>query len=166
MAGASSTYGDQRMPRRAHLKNVAAGLCDSFASRNNDLGGYWSIGKLRLLAEQYGQTTVSLDLLTSSIQPSSSEFVPVLARYQSLLEKLANLSRIRLEEIKTAYIALDFAPPPWPRASYYKLEWGEQFVLTVTIEANNRATGAIRHNGYCRPHDAAIESKSTRREAH
>lgn len=111
------------MPRRGHLKNVAAGLCDSFASRNNELDGYWSIGKLRLLAEQYGQTTVSLDLLTSSIQPSSSEFVPVLARYQSLLEKLAKLSRIRLEAIKTAYIALDFAPPPWPRASYYKLEW-------------------------------------------
>lgn len=153
------------MSRKGRLKNVAAGLCDSFASRNNDLDGYWSIGKLRSLAEQYGRTTVSLDLLTSSIQPSSSEFVPVLARYQRLLEKLANLSRIRIEEIKEASITLDFAPLPWPRASYYKLNWGEQFVLVVTVKADNKATGTMRHAGYCRPHDPAMESRSTRRES-
>ena len=153
------------MPRRARLKNIAAGLCNSFASRNNDLDGYWSIGKLRLLAEQYGRTTVSLDLLTSSMQPSSSEFAPVLARYRRLLEKLACLSRIRLEEITAACIALDFAPPPWPRASYYKPHWGEQFVLIVTINADDRAAGIMRHAGYCRPHDPAMESRSTRRAA-
>jgi hypothetical protein len=153
------------MSRRGRLKNVAAGLCHSFASRNNDLDGYWSIGKLRSLAEQYGRTTVSLDLQTSSIQPSSSEFVPVLARYQRLLQKLANLSRIRVEEIKEASITLDFAPPPWPRASYYRLNWGEQFVLIVTIKADKRATGTMRHAGYCRPHNPAMESRSTRPES-
>jgi hypothetical protein len=151
------------MPRRARLRNIAAGLCNSFASRNNDLDGYWSIGKLRLLAEQYGRPTVSLDLLTSSMQPSSCEFAPVLARYRRLLEKLAYLSRIRLEEITAACITLDFAPPPSPRASYYKPHWGEQFVLTVAINADGRAAGIMRHAGYCRPHDPARESRSIRR---
>ena len=99
------------MPRGTRLRNIAIGLCGSFNSRNNDLDGYWAIGKLRSLAEQYGRTTVILDLLTLSILPSSSEFAPVLARYRRLLEKLANLSRIGLEEITTARVALDFAPP-------------------------------------------------------
>lgn len=150
------------MPRKAYLMNIASGLCGSFASRNNDMDGYWAIGKLRLLAEQNGQTTVSLDVLLSSMQPSSSEFTPILARYRRLLAKLADLSHIQLEEIMSACITLDFAPPPWPRVSYYKLQWGNQFILTVTINANGRATGTVRHAGYCRPHDPFRERRSSR----
>lgn len=98
------------MPRGALLTNIASGLRGSFASRNNDLDGYWSIGKLRSLAEQYGHTKVILDVLTSSIHPPSSELGSVLARYRHLLAKLADLSRIRLEEITVARISLDLSP--------------------------------------------------------
>lgn len=150
------------MPKGRRLRNIAIGLCGSFNSRNNDLDGYWAIGKLRSLAEQYGRTMVILDLLTLSILPSSSEFAPVLARYRRLLEKLTNLSRIGLEEITVARIALDFAPPPWPRISYYKREWGDQFTLTVTISAEGRAVGIAQHGGYCRSHDPVRESRSIR----
>jgi len=150
------------MPRGARLTNIASGLCGSFASRNNDLDGYWSIGKLRSLAERYGRTTVLIDVLTSSIHPSSSEFAPVLARYRSLLAKLADLSGIRLDEITAAHITLDFAPPPWPRISYYKPQWGDQFTLTVTINAGGRAAGIVHHAGYCRLHDPARERWSAR----
>ena len=88
---------------------------------------------------------VLLDSLTSSIQPSSSEFAPVLAHYRCLLPKLTNLSRVRFEEITSAHITLDFAPPPWPRIIYYKQHWGDQFTLTVTINAKGRATGSVHH---------------------
>lgn len=150
------------MSINGRLKNIANGLCGSFVSRNNDVNGYWSIGKLRLLAEQHGQATLSLDPLSLSMQPASSEFSAVLARYRRLLEKLAKLSRVPLEEIKGAYITIDFAPEPWPRPSYIGPRWGDQFVLTVTITANGRATGIVRHASYCRPHDPTKESKSTR----
>ncbi len=150
------------MLRGAHLTNIAIGLCGSFTSRNNDLDGYWSIGKLRSLADQHGRTEIVLDLLTSSIHPSSSEFAPVLARYRHLLAKLAGLSRVRLEEITVARIALDFAPPPWPRISYYKPQWGDQFTLAVTINAEGRAAGTAHHGGYCRSHDPARERRSSR----
>jgi hypothetical protein len=150
------------MPIAAHLTNIASGLCGSFASRNNDLDGFWAIGKLRSLAEQYGRTTVIIDVLTSSIHPSSSEFAPVLARYRHLLAKLVDLSPIQLEEIRMARITLDFAPQPWPRISYFKPQWGDQFTLTVTINADDRAAGIVRHAGYCRSHDPARESRSTR----
>jgi hypothetical protein len=150
------------MPIGAHLTNIASGLCGSFASRNNDLDGYWAIGKLRSLAEHYGRTTVLLDVLTSSIHPSSSEFAPVLARYRHLLAKLAHFSGIRLEEITAARITLDFAPAPWPRIGYYKPQWGDQFTVTVTINADDRAAGIVRYAGYCRSHDPARERRSTR----
>lgn len=40
------------MARSARLTNIASGLCGAFISRNNDVGGYWAIGILRLLAMQ------------------------------------------------------------------------------------------------------------------
>jgi hypothetical protein len=151
------------MPRRARLKNIANGLCQSFVSRNNDLDGYWAIGKLHLLAAQHGRSTVTLDLLAPSMQPASFAYAPMLARYRLLLEKLTVASRVRLEEITEARITLDVAPPPWRRAVYYQAHWGEQFILTVTIRADGSADGVVRHGGYCRPHDPARESRSTRR---
>jgi len=150
------------MPRGAHLTNVASGLCGSFASRNNDLDGYWAIGKLRSLAERNGQTTVLLDLLASSTQPSSSEFAPVLAHYRGLLAKLTDLSHVPLEEITSAHITLDFAPPPWPRIIYYKPQWGDQFTVTVTINAEGRAAGIVNHAGYCRSYAPTRESRAIR----
>ncbi|WP_343729467.1 hypothetical protein [Duganella sp.] len=150
------------MPQGAQLTNIAIGLCGSFTSRNNDLDGYWSIGKLRSLADRHGRTAVVLDLLTSSIHPSSSEFATVLARYRHLLAKLAGLSRIRLEDITVAHIALDFAPAPWPRISYYKPQWGDQFTVAVTINADGRAAGIAHHGGYCRAHDPVRECRSAR----
>ena len=150
------------MPRRAHLTNIASGLCGSFASRNNELDGYWSIGQLRSLAEQNGESTVIFDLLTSTIQPPSSEFGIVLVRYRRLLAKLADLSNIRLEEISAARITLDFAPRPWTRIEYYKQQWGDQFTLSVTINADGQSAGIAHHSGYCRPHDPARERRSAR----
>jgi len=143
------------MPAKKRLTNIANGLCGSFISRNNDLNGYWAIGKLRSLADQHRQTTVVLDLLTSSAQPSSAQCSDVFERYCRLLATLAERSRIPFADITVARIVLDFAPPPWPRASYYKLQWGDQFTVTVTIEANGRAVGIAREAGYCRPHHRA-----------
>lgn len=150
------------MPRSARLKNIANGLCGAFVSRNNDLYGYWSLGKLRLLAEQHGRKTVLLDFLNLSMEPGSSEFTTVLVRYRRLLEKLTKLSNVRAEEIRAASIVIDFAPAPWMKPRYIDPECGDQFVLTVTIEADGRMPGIVHHASYCRPHDPDKESRSTR----
>lgn len=154
------------MSNGARLTNIASGLCGAFGSRNNDLDGYWSIGKLRSLAMEHDRTTIVIDLLDLSMQPSSSAsghvFAPVLARYRCLLAKLAGLTGIPFDELTAARITVDFAPPPWPRTSYYTQQWGDQFVLTVAIHANGRTAGIVRHAGYCRPHDPACETRSTR----
>ncbi|MBB3221125.1 hypothetical protein [Pseudoduganella umbonata] len=150
------------MPRSARLANIANGLCGSFISRNNDVDGYWAIGKLRLLAGQHEQSAVSLDVLASAMQPLLPGFEPGLAHYRGLLAKLAGCSGIPPEEITAARIEVDFAPPPWPRIPYYEPQCGEQYVLTVTVSAEGRADGIVRHAGYCRPHDPTSERRSTR----
>lgn len=150
------------MPRGAHLTNIASGLCGSFASRNNELDGYWSIGQLRSLAGRHGESTVIFDLVMSTIQPPSSEFEIVLVRYRRLLAKLTDISSIRLEEITAARITLNFAPRPWARIEYYKQQWGDQFTLSVTINADGQSAGIAHHTGYCRPHDPARERRSAR----
>lgn len=151
------------MSSGARLRSIASGLCGAFCSRNNDLDGYWSIGKLRLLADQNDHTTVSLDVLNDAMQPFSAEFAPMLAKYRRLLLKLADATRIRPEQITGADIIVDFVPTPWPRAIDDTPQCGDQFVLTVTISADGRTAGVMRHAGYCRPHNPAEESRSNRR---
>jgi hypothetical protein len=58
---------------------------------------------------------------------------------------LTTRSGIRLDEITLACITVDFSPPPWPRATYCKQHWGGQFLLTVTISADGKADGIMRH---------------------
>lgn len=150
------------MSKGKRLTNIASGLCGSFVSRNNSLDGYWSIDKLRLLAMQHGQTSVALDLLEGAMEPSSGDFAAVAARYRRLLAKLAGISDIALTDITFATVQADFAPPSWPRIPYERAEWGEQYLLTVTIRADARVAGGARHAGYCRPHDPARECQSAR----
>lgn len=153
------------MSKGKRLTNIAMGLCGSFVSRNNSLDRYWSIGKLRLLAMQQGRTVVTFDLLDDAMEPSSSDFACVSARYARLLAKLAEISEVPYTDITTATIQADFAPPPWPRMLYATADWGEEYVLTVTIRAEGRAAGVVRHPSYCRPHDPALERQSGRAHA-
>ena len=39
------------MAKSKELKNIASGLYGSFISRNNDVRGYWGVGKLCLAAQ-------------------------------------------------------------------------------------------------------------------
>jgi hypothetical protein len=69
------------------IKNVASGLYGSFISRNNDVAGYWGIGKLCLLVQNRKTTTVQLDLLARTITPESPETTKLLAGYRLLLQE-------------------------------------------------------------------------------
>lgn len=150
------------MARSARLKNIASGLCGAFTSRNNDVGGYWAIGILRLLAMQQKQTTVTLDVLALSMQPPLPAFAAPLERYHHLLPKLARVSGVDHEKISVAVITVDFAPLPWPWAIYFAPDCGDQFIVTVHIQADGRLDGVARFAGYCHPHDPARERQSNR----
>jgi hypothetical protein len=68
---------------------VANGLAGSFISRNNDVGGYWGLGKLRLRFEQ-----INIDLLSKQLSPADGEFQDMVNRYAEWLKRQLDIRHI------------------------------------------------------------------------
>ncbi|WP_378178258.1 hypothetical protein [Aquimarina sp. SS2-1] len=62
------------MGKRKLFKNIANGVLGSFVSRNNDVQGYWGIGKLYSLMINKDKYEVEIDLINLTILPNKSEF--------------------------------------------------------------------------------------------
>lgn len=102
-------------------------------SRNNDVGGYWGIGKLCLLAQQRHTHAIHLDLTAQSISPMSAEFGKLLAGYHNKLQKHLESKHIPREWVAAAVINLDFAPI-YPSEKHVPIvTWGSIFKLRVSI---------------------------------
>jgi hypothetical protein len=148
------------MARRKELKNIASGLYGSFISRNNDVGGYWGIGKICLLAQQSGVQTVRLDLLAKSITPASSEFSKLVSGYNSILKKHLSAKGIPENWLVSASIELDFKPE-LPSGKYIPIAtWGSLFKLVVCLADDMKKSHTVSGYSYCGPHNPRKESKS------
>jgi hypothetical protein len=73
------------MTRRRELNGIAGNLLGSFVSRNNEVAGYWAIGKLCAIALQTANGEISIELLTKRLTPPSPECNPMLDRYAAHL---------------------------------------------------------------------------------
>ena len=148
------------MARRKELKNIASGLYGSFTSRNNDVSGYWGIGKLCLHAQQNFTETVRLDLLSESIIPASAEFSKLAAGYHLFLQRHLSARAIPAHWMVSAIIELDFKPEH-PLGKHITIStWGNLFKLTVTIADDMQNNHVIFGYSYCAPHNPGKESKS------
>jgi hypothetical protein len=146
--------------RRKELKNVASGLYGSFISRNNDIAGYWGIGKLCLLAQSSETTTVKLNLLAEAIAPESPQFAKLLAGYHSFLQKHLSARCIPLSWVVSADIELDFKPEDRPKKHVPIVSWGGLFKLSVAITDDRNKEHAVFGFSYCGPHNPKKEHQS------
>lgn len=150
------------MARRKELKNIARGLYGSFISRNNDVGGYWGIGKLCLLAQRHEVTTIRLDLIEKSMAPASSEFTKLIAVNSSTLQKCLTSNSIPENWVVAAIICIDFKPE-YPRGQHVPIStWGNIFRLSVTITDDLKKNYTVYGYGYCGAHNPKKEYKSAR----
>jgi len=62
------------MGSRKEFKAIAHGLVESFISRNNDVSGYWGIGKLYSHIVSTGVKDLKIDLIQRTIEPKNEEF--------------------------------------------------------------------------------------------
>lgn len=62
------------MARRKEFKTIANGLLSSFISRNNDVYGYWGIGKLYSHMLKSKMMILEIDLINRTIKPENREF--------------------------------------------------------------------------------------------
>ncbi|THF61967.1 hypothetical protein [Pseudothauera rhizosphaerae] len=148
------------MDRRKELSNVVSGLYGSFISRNNDVAGYWGIGKLCLLAQERETGIVELNLLTETIAPETTQFARLLRGYHSFLKRHLSARRIPLTWVVSANIELNFRPEDRPKKHIPIVSWGSLFKLTVAIKDDKNKEHIACGFSYCGPHNPTKEHQS------
>jgi len=148
------------MARRRDLKNIASGMLGSFTSRNNDVGGYWGIGRLCLLAQDRGTSGVRLDLLSHSTTPESAEFFKLLDGYYSILQKHLAARNIPDTWVSSAIIELEFSPEDRPKKQVPIFTWGGLYKISTSIMDDRGKVHMVSIFGYCAPHNPRKEHRS------
>jgi hypothetical protein len=144
------------MPRRIDLKGFAYGVLGSFVSRNNDVSGYWGIGKLYSHALRNGVKSVKIDLLSRDISPYDEEFKQIISEYSEMLMKNCAKRNIPLSWVQEVHVYVEFNEELNRR--------GNPFRCTCEITTDLGRKFAAQVLGRCGPHNPALESKSTRAE--
>lgn len=143
--------------RRKELQDVAIGLISSFNSRNNDIDGYWGIGILYLLAQEFKTLSLNFDLLNpkkSSLFPSIS--VPLSQHYYSMLCSLITKKELSLNHIRVATISMQFESEYNEKLHYFRSAYTPYVCRILIIDSFGKKYQAMT-GGNCWPHNPARE---------
>jgi hypothetical protein len=144
------------MARRKDLSGAAFGVLGTFVSRNNDVGGYWALGKLYAHARANDVHDVHVDLLTQSITPPSGQFDEMIAFLRERLARQLAARGVPLDWLKGAEIALSFGGEKSANRA------GDTFEVVVALTDDREQRREARNRGACWPHDPIRESRSAR----
>lgn len=144
------------MPRRKDFRGVAFGLLGTFVSRNNDVGGYWALGKLYKHARVSKAYEVHVDLVRSAIVPPNPEFSDMVRHFRQMLTDQLVARRLPEEWLREADVRVTFFE------SKSVDRPGDVFECLVTLTDDLGGTHKAQENGACWIHDSAKECKSTR----
>lgn len=139
------------MAIRHRLMHVAAGIADSFISRNNDLFGYWAPGLMYQEVPDAPSSAI-LNLLTGSAEPNTSYCGQVARNYAVFLERASSKQNVPLDALTLALIQVQFnAAAPTDR---FRPDWsGDPFQVAVVLRAQGRE-GIATRGGRCQPYVA------------
>ncbi len=156
------------MRRRTELRCMGSGVLHSFVSRNNDLGGYWALGKLYSYARQVGTTVLTLDLINWTIDPPVSNLARVFPapevgvlceRYWLKLAAMMKRRAVPPAWLARAAMTIEFestsGAPRYPRK-------GAAFLCQLTLTDDLGGEHTLRADGWCWPHNLWEESCSAR----
>ncbi len=147
---------------RRELGSIASGIIGSFRSRNNDVDGYWGIGKLYLLVEHLQSKCVSINLCSQQIAPYSPHFDLMTERYSKMFKGLLIKRSIPLEWVSSAYVYVEFEADYEERHHNWRSAFGNPCNLVCVVVDDNGKSHVARAYTSCFPHDAKRESRSTR----
>jgi len=144
------------------LKGAALGVLGSFVSRNNDVDGYWGIGKLYSHALRTDAKTIAIDLVGRTITPPSDEFRSMVSRYSEAFLGQCRKRSIPCAWANTVDIRISFNVTPEGMLLPPRYTAGELFdcVIEVTDDLGRAYVGQVL--GWCKPHNPAREAKSAR----
>lgn len=146
----------------ARLKGIADGLLGTFVSRNNDIGGYWALGILRLYAIRKDLSEITIDLLNVEASTALHSPISLISRkYREWLINQLNKSGIERARLTNAEIKVKFSTfVEFPDA--IRETRGEPYVCTVVLTADNGVTYMRSKLSCCAPHDPIKEYRSLR----
>ena len=143
------------------LKGIAHGLLGTFVSRNNDIGGYWGLGVLRLFAERNALSEINIDLLGETFDSLHSTVAATEATYvewfgQAIAKKGIDARNLAKAEINLRFSTLEEFP------DVVRDPRGEPYLCTITIVRGNGITDIVSKIGCCESHDPSKDRRSTR----
>ena len=144
------------MPRRKELRGAAFGLLGSFVSRNNDVSGYWALGRLYEHAVKTNASNVCVDLLNLTITPPSGDFAAMATHFQRMLGAQLAARRLPDDWVRGATICVEFGRVKCPETP------GDVFNSIVLITDDKGRTHGATASGACWVHDPVREARSTR----
>ncbi|MCJ8274859.1 MAG: phage terminase family protein [Psychrosphaera sp.] len=149
------------MARRKELGSIASGLIGSFSSRNNDIDGYWGIGKLYRFAKINETDNIVIDLIKQEMTPQSTDFNSLITFYRTMLAR-----RIPLTWIASATITVRFNQEYKAKYHYWTSNLGKPCMCECEIIDDNGRTYYAYTGTNCQPHDPSKESRSCRVNHH
>ena len=150
------------MVSRKELKNIGGGIIGSFNSRNNDVDGYWGIGKLYRFAILNDTDTVILDLINESISPNTTEFDSLIEFYRNMLISQLKVRHIPYDFLDKVEIIVRFEQQYQEKYHWWRSAFGKPCVCTCEITDERGSNRGVITGNNCQPHDSAMESRSTR----
>lgn len=142
------------------LRAIAQALVNSFISRNNDVCGYWGIGKLYAHMLASGSMELKIDLLTREMAPPNSEFDLLISQVSDSLLSRMTSAGIELNELRKAEITLTGYPD---QPSLYNPHLAPNRVqCALVLITGSEMRSSFANNTWCRAHDPNNELKSGR----
>lgn len=138
------------MARRGDLKSIAVDVSRSFVGRNNDVDGYWAIGKLHRWVYEERQSQLMLDLL-APVPLALHWFSQNIGHYRRMVERLAQTRGVKLQ---SALIELVFGGEERDGNSYYR--------CSLSVADARGKSWTLVSRGLSWPHDPAKESRRGR----
>lgn len=126
------------MARRKELRSVCNDLCDSFVSRNNDLDGYWALGKFQAHLQASSQARLQIDLVDDTA--SLRAFPTTQASYTRALYR---------------HLAARGLPDAWVQAAVIRVTRTSPVQLTCAVDLTDDRgrTFASQQTVAAHPHD-------------
>ena len=148
------------MARRRELNDVADGLLNSFISRNNDVYGYWGIGKLYSQMLRTISLKINIDLIDKTISPSNDEYLLLISDFSNRLYFLIDRKKLHKKHVTKAEIVLSGIESE--QQSRYGNLTPNRMNCKVIITDDLLKAHVSETNIWCREHNPATELKSGR----
>lgn len=150
------------MPRRRELTGIANAVVGSFASRNNDINGYWAMGQLYRHAMEQGSLNAEIRLLPHGGDELCESVKLASCAYREFLLSQLGKRRLPVSWVVSAKVGIQFESAT-PMPEFLGVYAGCQpflckVVLVDDLDREHKATAS----GWCWPHDPNRETQSTR----